>query len=71
MNAVRLCCTKIDGARFDGQGRWHGGGPHGAAGPLKSALQKNVRLCRGHSAVRCGRANLLSVNVPCDARSVC
>ena len=34
------------------QGRWHGGGPSGAAGPLKSALQKNVRLCRGHSAIR-------------------
>lgn len=34
------------------QGRWHGGGPGGAAGPLKSAVQKNVRLCRGHSAVR-------------------
>lgn len=34
------------------EGRWHGGGPHGAAGPLKSALQKTVRLCRGHSAVR-------------------
>lgn len=27
--------------------KWHGG-----LGPLKSALQKNVRLCRAQSAVR-------------------